>query len=207
MKKLNTTYLDNLVSKILKETLEEKADSLVSKIKGNVCECGGTMYEGECNECGSKGEMEEGIYDVDNTLNDEFDYVGESEDFEDNVENTDEDKEKTCKYHIENFGENDPVTKEMCQGVNINEALKGRQRKLDRNKNNKIDSEDFEMLRKGETKEDKLKDLTGDGKITRKDVLVGRGVKFKDSKFQKNVKGLKNNSNYLTVGFCLCIYA
>ena len=55
MKKLNTTYLDNLVSKILKETLEEKADSLVSKIKGNVCECGGTMYEGECNECGSKG--------------------------------------------------------------------------------------------------------------------------------------------------------
>ena len=33
MKKLNTTYLDNLVSKILKETLEEKADSLVSKIK------------------------------------------------------------------------------------------------------------------------------------------------------------------------------
>ena len=195
MKKLNTTYLDNLVSKILKETLEEKADSLVSKIKGNVCECGGTMYEGECNECGSKGEMEEGIYDVDNTLNDEFDYVGESEDFEDNVENTDEDKEKTCKYHIENFGENDPVTKEMCQGVNINEALKGRQRKLDRNKNNKIDSEDFEMLRKGETKEDKLKDLTGDGKITRKDVLVGRGVKFKDSKFQKNVKGLKNNSD------------
>ena len=41
MKKLNTTYLDNLVSKILKETLEERADTLVSKIKGDVCECGG----------------------------------------------------------------------------------------------------------------------------------------------------------------------
>ena len=147
MKKLNTTYLDNLVSKILKETLEEKADSLVSKIKGNLCECGGNMYEGECSECGYKGEMEEGIYDVDTTLDDEFDYVGESE------ENTDEDKEKTCKYHIENFGENDPVTKEMCQGVNINEALKGRQRKLDRNKNNKIDAEDFKLLRKGKKSE------------------------------------------------------
>jgi len=153
MKKLNTTYLDNLVSKILKETLEEKADSLVSKIKGNVCECGGNMYEGECDECGYKGEMEEGIYDVDNTLDDKFDYVGESEDFVGDEENTDEDKEKTCKYHIENFGENDPVTKEMCQGVNINEALKGRQRRLDRNKNNKIDSEDFKMLRKGKKSE------------------------------------------------------
>ena len=153
MKKLNTTYLDNLVSKILKETLEEKADSLVSKIKGNVCECGGNMYEGECDECGYKGEMEEGIYDVDDTLDDKFDYVGESEDFVDDEENTDEDKEKTCKYHIENFGEHDPVTKEMCQGVNINEALKGRQRRLDRNKNNKIDAEDFKMLRKGKKSE------------------------------------------------------
>lgn len=147
MKKLNTTYLDSLVSKILKETLEERADSIVSKIKGDVCECGGTMYEGECDECGNKGEMEEGIYDVDNTLNDKFDYVGESEDFIDDEENTDEDREKTCKYHIENFGKEDPVTKEMCQGINITEALKGRQRKLDKNKNNKIDAEDFEMLR------------------------------------------------------------
>ena len=147
MKKLNTTYLDSLVSKILKETLEERADSIVSKIKGDVCECGGTMYEGECDECGNKGEMEEGIYDVDNTLNDKFDYVGESEDFIDDEENTDEDREKTCKYHIENFGKEDPVTKEMCQGINITEALKGRQRKLDKNKNNEIDAEDFEMLR------------------------------------------------------------
>jgi len=196
MKKLNTTYLDNLVSKILKETLEEKADSLVSKIKGNVCECGGTMYEGECNECGNMYEdMSEGIYDVDDTLNDKFDYVGESEDFVDDEENTDEDKEKTCKYHIENFGENDPVTKEMCQGVNINEALKGRQRKLDRNKNNKIDAEDFKMLRKGETKEDKtFPDLTGDGKVTRKDVLVGRGVKLKNLKTDKAIKKVNKMS-------------
>jgi hypothetical protein len=151
MKKLNTTYLDNLVSKILKETLEEKADSLVSKIKGDVCECGGTMYEGECNECGySGGQMEEDIHD-EGDINGEFDYVGENkyiDDIEVDVEDTDEDKEKTCKYHIENFGKEDPVTKEMCQGVNINEALKGRQKRLDRNKNNKIDSEDFKLLRK-----------------------------------------------------------
>jgi hypothetical protein len=202
MKKLNTTYLDNLVSKILKETLEEKADSLVSKIKGNVCECGGTMYEGECEECGYKGEMEEGIYDVDKTLDDKFDYVT-------NNESTNEDKKKTCLYHIENFKKGDPIIKEMCQGVNINEALKGRQRKLDRNKNNKIDAEDFKMLRKGkksetdegnaftgalskarktgeddfevdgkkfETKEDKIRDLTNN-KNTHKGVRFGKKVK------------------------------
>jgi hypothetical protein len=182
MKKLNTTYLDNLVSKILKETLEEKADSLVSKIKeGNMCECGGTMYEGECNECGSKGGdmyeedepsftdkavdfagkavtfaaenpelvaavMAEDIYDVDEKLDDTFDYVTKNE-------SMDEDRKKTCLYHIENFEKGDPIIKEMCQGVNINEALKGRQRKLDKNKNNKIDAEDFKMLRKGKKSE------------------------------------------------------
>jgi hypothetical protein len=35
----------------------------------------------------------------------------------------------------------------------MNEALKGRQRKLDRNKNNKIDAEDFKMLRQGKKTE------------------------------------------------------
>ena len=41
MKKINSTYINNLVSKIINETLEERADSLVSKIKSNVNELGG----------------------------------------------------------------------------------------------------------------------------------------------------------------------
>jgi hypothetical protein len=147
MKKLNTTYLDNLVSKILKETLEEKADTLVSKIKGDVCECGGQMYEGECNECGySSGQMEEDIHDVEDINNkNEFDYVEESDD----LGYDDEDAKVTCEKHIEMFGEDDEVTQKLCQGINITEALKGRQKRLDRNKNNKIDAEDFKMLRNG----------------------------------------------------------
>jgi len=147
MKKLNTTYLDNLVSKILKETLEEKADTLVSKIKGDVCECGGQMYEGECNECGySSGQMEEDIHDVkDINNNNEFDYVEESDD----LGYDDEDAKVTCEKHIEMFGEDDEVTQKLCQGVNLSESLKGRQKRLDRNKNNKIDAEDFKMLRNG----------------------------------------------------------
>ena len=65
MKKLNTTYLENLVSKILNETLEERADNLVSKIKtsmdekeSNICECGGMMYEGHTCE---EEQVEEGF--------------------------------------------------------------------------------------------------------------------------------------------------
>jgi hypothetical protein len=227
MKKLNTTYLDNLVSKILTETLEEKADSLVSKIKGDMCECGGKMYEGECNECGSnqrdmyegseftdnrkkidvaepKGKitsadfkklrkskmgeiskkyggkhgMEEGIYDVDDLDSENsFDYVEESQDINVDDRWEDEDKEKTCKSHIQLFGEDDPVTQEMCVGVKIDESFKGRQRRL--NKDNKV-----------ETKESgkKFPDLTGDGKVTRKDVLVGRGVKLGKSDSKKKIK-------------------
>jgi hypothetical protein len=154
MKKLNTTYLDNLVSKVLKETLEEKADTLVSKIKGDVCECGGQMYEGECNECGyTSGNMEEDIHDVEDINNEnEFDYVEES----DMSGYNQEDVVSTCKKHIELFGEDDEVTQKLCQGVNLSESLKGGQRRLDKNKNNKLDAEDFKMLRKGkkfETKE------------------------------------------------------
>ena len=65
-------------------------------------------------------------------------------------------------------------------------GLKGNQKKLDKNNNGKLDSEDFKLLRKGkhreETKEGKkFPDLSGDGKVTRKDILMGRGVKLKES--------------------------
>jgi len=160
MKKLNTTYLDNLVSKILKETLEERADSIVSKIKsesadGQLCECGGNMYEGKCNECGGMYEdMSEGIYDVEDIDDsNEFDYVqedmvmGDSDD-----EELDSNNKEACKYHMDNFGPEDERTLKFC-GSDMNEELKGRQRKLDKNKNNKIDAEDFKMLRKGKKTE------------------------------------------------------
>ena len=156
MKKINTTYLDNLVSKILNETLEERADTLVSKIKsesndGQVCECGGNMYEGKCDECGNMYEdMSEGIYDVEDINNsDEFDYVQEDMVLGDSdKEELDSNNTEACKYHMDVFGPDNERTIKFC-GSNMNESLKGRQRSLDKNKNNKIDAEDFKMLRKG----------------------------------------------------------
>jgi hypothetical protein len=151
MRKLTITYLEKMISKVLKENLGEKAETLVSKIKSSikenseVCEqCGSNMNEGECMECGYNM-MEEGIYDVEDINNkDEFDYVQEEEDIETetNMEN-----EESCKYHMDKFGPDDDRTKQFC-GDSMNEGLKGRQKKLDKNKNNKIDAEDFKLLRK-----------------------------------------------------------
>jgi hypothetical protein len=97
-----------LFKRVLNETLENKADELMEKLKfnppgssfdyvqeGNVCECGGEMYEGECMECG----MREG---------------------------------------------------------EVMEKLHGGQKKLDKNENGRLDSEDFKILRgKKERKEGK----------------------------------------------------
>jgi hypothetical protein len=163
MRKLTITYLEKMISKVLKENLGEKAETLVSKIKSSikenseVCEqCGGNMNEGECMECGYNM-MEEGIHDVEDINNkDEFDYVQEEEDIETetNMEN-----EESCKYHMDNFGPEDERTKQFC-GSSMNEELKGRQRKLDKNKNNKIDAEDFKLLRKGEKDIKKMNNLS-----------------------------------------------
>jgi len=108
--------------------------------EGEMCEqCGsGSISEGECNECGYK-RMNEGLYDVDDIDNkNEFDYVAED----------DIDKILGCKPGEINY---DPIVcqdrKEMMM-KELNEKLHGKQKKLDKNKNNKIDAEDFKLLRK-----------------------------------------------------------
>lgn len=238
MKKINSTYIDNLVSKIINETLEGRANSLVSKInelggmdddhrksdkpnlskmtdkeienllkkpvrggmssddeekwneldeESEVCECGGGLYEGECMECG-KSYMDEDIYDVSKNFpkKQSFDYVQEEDDvdFEEEESEKEEENSEFCRYQKKMFGSEDERYQEKCLGMemNMNERLRGNQKRIDKNKNNKIDVEDFRMLRKDETKEGKkFPDLSGDGKVTRKDVLMGRGVKLKKS--------------------------
>jgi hypothetical protein len=327
MKKINSTYIDNLVSKIISETLEERADSLVSKIKSNVnelggmddghpkfgnlnlskmsdkeieallnkpvrggdddlehgtfdddeddmsdildyeehvmnkssedddydefdddydefddeekwneldeesevCECGGGLYEGECMECG-KSYMDEDINDVEDlNLENDFDYVKEEDDFDSDDSETNDENKEFCKYQKQKIESGDLTPEEKEDFIirfeekcsisenkrSMNERLKGKQKRIDKNKNKKIDAEDFRMLRKGgetdeqwqalaadmavaaapsvatwaldkafgESNESKKKfpDLSGDGKVTRKDVLMGRGVKLKKS--------------------------
>jgi hypothetical protein len=188
MKNLDN-YIDSIVKKTLKESLEERAESLVNKIKskvneiddetnegweeismdeemgeGETCnECGGTMNEGQCNECGYGGMMESSDMGFDHS----------------------EKLKRVCDEDGEDYDAQGCESHMRYAGPEISEALFGGQKKIDKNKNNKIDSEDFKMLRSGkksETKEGKkFPDLSGDGKVTRKDVLMGRGVKLKES--------------------------
>ena len=156
--------------------------------KGMCEQCGSKMNEGECTECGSKW-MEEGIYDVED-LDDsnEFDYVQEEDMMSDGEDSNDD----SCEYHMKQFGPEDERTIRFCKG--LTESLKGKQKLLDKNKNGRLDSADFKMLRamkgkKSETKEGKkFPDLSGDGKVTRKDILMGRGVKLGKKKQVKKTK-------------------
>jgi len=93
-------YLNNLVNKIITETLKDKADEVMEKIKSS-----------------------------------EFDYVEE---------------EETC----EQCGSKDEVM----------EKLHGKQHKLDKNKNGKIDKNDFKMLR-GEMSEGETCEQCGGGEF------------------------------------------
>lgn len=245
MKKISQSYINNLITKVLNENLEEKSEKLVSKLKKEIgeemgsglegdihpffgdknfsemsdddikelrkkyfgdtedeeekfdeenlpfkkfdtvrrrpikkpmfeaeqCEqCGGGMNEGECSECGykmegimkSKSEIEEDLYDVANDFKkgtQEFDYV-EDVSIDDKMDQKELNKE-FCKYSENELksGNLSPKEKsdalkrheEKCGG-DIKEELIGGQKKLDKNKNNKIDAEDFKMLRKSKNK-------------------------------------------------------
>jgi hypothetical protein len=175
MKKSNQIHIDSLIKKIIIENLEEKADSLVSKIKkGRIptddeaeemmssevtenmetCEHGVEIREGEtCEQCRQNEIDESDMGDLENAPT-EFDYVEEDEDveFEDSMSIDGEDPlglidrycnkgtpdydKQRCDYHSKNFG------------GEMNEKLHGGQKKLDKNRNGRIDSEDFKMLRK-----------------------------------------------------------
>jgi hypothetical protein len=127
----SNTYYDNLFRKILTEKLEDRADELVEKLKFNKP---GSSFdyveEGETCECG--GEMREG-----ECMECGKGYMTEGE---------------TCECGGE-MREGECMECGMRESE-IMEKLYGRQNKLDKNKNGKIDSEDFKILRrKKESKE------------------------------------------------------
>jgi len=183
MKKTNNTYINNLFNKILSESLDEKVDEIVNKINGEnvdevmntpisegseTCEgCGSEMTEGSsglCEQCGSK--MDEGVYEE---FNEEYD-------------------ELKCNYHKENFGEEDERTIRFCNTKSeTTESLTKGQKKLDKNKNGKIDSEDFSMMRnkKKESKESKDYRSKFDGRKSR---VIGVDSDIDDQRMEESKK-------------------
>ena len=152
----------------------------------------GEMYEeGETCECGSKQNLY--MSTKFNPAGSEFDYVQEEEDVEFEDEEEVEDEE-SCKYHMDNFGPEDERTRKFCgtdkMGLDkykfsMNEKLHGGQKKLDKNHNGKIDSEDFKMLRKDVNEKlhggQKRLDKNHNGRIDAEDFKMLR--KESDEKF------------------------
>ena len=105
---------------------ECKECGYMEESKGMCEQCGtGKMYEGECKECGySEGEFKES-----KTLSKGQQHIA-----------------KQAKPYNK-IGAND-FSKLRSKKSEVKEKLYGRQRAIDKNKNNKIDSEDFKLLRK-----------------------------------------------------------
>jgi hypothetical protein len=109
--------------------------------------------------------------------------------------------ESACKGYSQkdlmNLSDEDKAMFELeCQSLegNLqeNKKLVGKQRKLDMNKNNKIDAEDFKLLRKSKNKSKVKKDEMGEGNKFTKMLGVAR----KGDKFKINGKTYTDTSDY-----------
>jgi hypothetical protein len=162
----NNTYYDNILRKVLTETLEDRADEIMEKLKfnkpgssfdyveeGETCEqCGlGEMVEGKCSECGSsKGEVME--YSFKDELENNFSFY---EEFCSQYYNMDDPRCQGYYHYTSKLDDESGKENSDESGEEIKERLYGNQRRIDKNKNGRIDREDFKMLRsRSEMKED-----------------------------------------------------
>jgi hypothetical protein len=174
---------------------DDDGDDLVTE--GDVCECGGSLYEGECMECG-KSYMDEGIYDESEPWGEDpqsFDYVEEGMFDEEGDEEFDysepDANEERCEFHMKHFGRNDERTAKFCKGIMTEKLSRKQKRYLDQNDNDEIDSEDFRMLhkkRKQETKEGAkpdFLDLDKDG--NKKESMKSASKSLKKKKIEETI--------------------
>jgi hypothetical protein len=133
--------------------IEDGEDDIQPINEGKMCEqCGGGLNENEmCEQCGS---MYEETYDL-NPEN-EFDYVEEEDSIDSEVPGCNPDEEN---YDLQVCKDRKNMRKKMRQ--EMTEKLHGGQKMLDKNKNNKIDAEDFKLLRKRKKEVEEGNKFTG----------------------------------------------
>jgi hypothetical protein len=149
----------NIIDRVVSEEIKKRVSSLKNKIfenenmKKELCsECGSNrMYEGECRECGymneNKGMCSE--CGVGNMVEGECSECGYTEgEFKESKPLSKGQQYIARQASPKNkIGAND-FSKLRAKKSEVKERLYGRQRVLDKNKNNKVDVEDFKMLRK-----------------------------------------------------------
>jgi hypothetical protein len=148
-----------IVDKVISEEIKNRIHSLGNKIfedkkmKKELCsECGSKrMYEGECKECGymeeNKGMCSE--CGSGNMVEGECKECGYSEGEFKESKTLSKGQQHIAKQAkpYNKIGAND-FAKLRAKKTEVKEKLYGRQSVLDKNKNNKIDAEDFELIRK-----------------------------------------------------------
>ena len=147
--------------------------------EGETCEsCGGEMTEGECMECGMRGSGEVterknkskfSMKDIEDLLGDIKDDMGkdDEEEFDFGFESP---FCKSCEgrgceecdgsgMKRNSVGSSRRDYKNNTYERELDEKLYGNQSRIDRNKNNRIDREDFKMLRKQQDEEEQLYEI------------------------------------------------
>ena len=197
-------YLKNKIQKLISETLEDKANEVMGKLKfnkpgssfdyvaeGEMCEsCGGEMTEGECRECG--GEMRE---------NDEMDFETPMRDairshkgkfrtpmrdaIRSNKGRFKTPMRDTMAMRSRKDRHND-VEDDMNE-VELDEKLYGNQKRIDKNHNGRLDSQDFKMLRK-----DKKEDVNENVFYELTTAVNGKREKllFNESQFEEMIENI-----------------
>ena len=201
-------YLKNKIQKLINETLEDKANEVMEKLKlnkpgssfdyveeGEMCEsCGGEMTEGECTECGNmyEGEMRE---------NDEMDFKTPMRDairsnkgkFRTPMRDAIRSNKGRFKTPMRDAmamrsrkDRHNDVEDDMNE-VELDEKLYGNQKRIDKNHNGRLDSQDFKMLRK-----DKKEDVNENVFYELTTAVNGKREKllFNESQFEEMIENI-----------------
>lgn len=159
--------IKKIVDRVLFEEINKAGLRIKNRIfenQGETCECGGMMYEGECMECGNMyegditelGGMDDGHPRFGNknlsrmSRKAKEDLMGDR-DYEESFDELDDILKGSSKDEEDDI---DFVELDLDE-AELEEKLFGGQHKIDKNKNGRIDREDFKILRgrKYETKE------------------------------------------------------
>jgi hypothetical protein len=199
--------IKKIVDRVLFEEINKAGLRIKNRIfenQGETCECGGMMYEGECMECGNMyegditelGGMDDGHPRFGNknlsrmSRKDKEDLMGDR-DYEKSFDELDDILKGSSKDEEDDF---DFVELDLDE-AELEEKLFGGQHKIDKNKNGRIDREDFKMLRgrKYETKEGAkpdFLDLDDDG--NKKEPMKSAAKQNKGKKVEETYYRIEN---------------
>jgi hypothetical protein len=192
--------IKKIVDRVLSEEINRTSNRIKNRIFENkeMCsECGGNMYEGECMECGTMyegditelGGMDDGHPSMGNIRLSDYSF----EELDDILKGK---STKKGRHHSEEDDEDEFDFVELdLDEAELEEKLFGGQHKIDKNKNRRIDREDFAMLRakKSETKEGAkpdFLDLDNDG--DKKEPMKSAAKQAKGKKVEETYYRIEN---------------